>query len=86
MPRFPLYQLQHNFCTRLSAVAADAVVQQAMRHFSAETKRHYHLGMTEQVRERIEDMNKQVYGQDEVCHSYDSGSDASSELVEAARN
>jgi len=33
------------FCTRLSWVAPDAVVQRAMRHSSPETKRHYQLGM-----------------------------------------
>jgi hypothetical protein len=39
------------FCTRLSWVAPDAVVQRAMRHSSPETKRHYQLGMVEQVRQ-----------------------------------
>ena len=38
---FPMYNLRHVFCTRLSWVAADAVVQRAMRHSSPETKRHY---------------------------------------------
>jgi integrase len=45
---FPIYTLRHVFCTRLSEVAPDAVVQRAMRHSSPETKRHYQLGMAEQ--------------------------------------
>ena len=36
---FPIYNLRHVFCTRLSWVAADSVVQRAMRHSSPETKR-----------------------------------------------
>ena len=47
---FPIYNLRHVFCTRLSWVAPDTVVQRAMRHSSPETKRHYQLGMVEQVR------------------------------------
>ena len=35
---FPIYNLRHTFCTRLSWVAPDAVVQRAMRHSSPETK------------------------------------------------
>ena len=58
---FPIYNLRHVFCTRLSWVAADAVVQRAMRHSSPETKRHYQLGMVDQVREGIEQANKQVH-------------------------
>ena len=58
---FPIYNLRHVFCTRLSWVAADAVVQRAMRHSSPETKRHYQLGMLDQVREGIEQANKQVH-------------------------
>lgn len=41
---FPIYHLRHVFCTRLSRVAPDTVVQRAMRHSSPETKRHYQLG------------------------------------------
>src|SRR6202158_4558823 len=41
---FPIYHLRHVFCTRLSWVAPDAVVQRATRHSSPETKRHYQLG------------------------------------------
>lgn len=54
VPYFPIYNLRHVFCTRLSGVAPDAVVQRAMRHTSPETKRHYQLGMTEQVRQAVE--------------------------------
>jgi len=57
---FPIYNLRHVFCTRLSWVAADAVVQRAMRHSSPETKRHYQLGMVDQVREGIERANDQT--------------------------
>jgi len=46
----------------LSEVAADAVVERAMRHTSPETKRHYQLGMAEQVRQAVEKTNKRLYG------------------------
>ncbi len=59
---FPIYNLRHVFCTRLSEVAADAVVERAMRHTSPETKRHYQLGMAEQVRQAVEKTNKRLYG------------------------
>jgi integrase len=59
---FPIYNLRHVFCTRLSEVAPDAVVQRAMRHTSPETKRHYQLGMAEQVRQAVEKTNKRLYG------------------------
>jgi integrase len=57
---FPLYNLRHVFCTRLSEVAADAVVQRAMRHTSPETKRRYQLGMAEQVRRAVDKANKRL--------------------------
>jgi hypothetical protein len=38
VPHFPLYNLRHVFCTRLSGVAPDAVVQRAMRHTSPENQ------------------------------------------------
>jgi hypothetical protein len=41
VPHFSIYTLRHVFCTRLSTVAPDAVVQRAMRHTSPETKRIY---------------------------------------------
>jgi hypothetical protein len=69
---FPIYHLRHVFCTRLSWVAPDAIVQRAMRHSSPETKRHYQLGMVEQVRQNIEKANETVYGRSEVLHFYDS--------------
>ena len=58
---FPIYNLRHVFCTRLSWVAPDAVVQRAMRHSSPETKRHYQLGMVDQVRQGIEKANEEAY-------------------------
>jgi integrase len=61
VPYFPIYNLRHVFCTRLSWVAPDAVVQRAMRHSSPETKRHYQLGMVDQVREGIERANERAY-------------------------
>jgi len=57
---FPIYTLRHVFCTRLSEVAPDAVVQRAMRHSSPETKRHYQLGMAEQVRHAVNKANKRL--------------------------
>jgi integrase len=62
VPHFPIYNLRHAFCTRLSWVAPDAVIERAMRHTSPETKRRYQLGMVEQVREAMERANQQVYG------------------------
>ncbi len=62
VPRFPLYTLRHVFCTRLSEVAPDAVVQRAMRHTSPETKRRYQLGMADQVRQAMERANESAYG------------------------
>jgi integrase len=35
---FPIINLRHVFCTRLSWVAPDTVIQRAMRHSSPETK------------------------------------------------
>ncbi len=83
---FPIYHLRHVFCTRLSWVAPDAVVQRAMRHMSPETKRHYQLGMTEQVRQSLERANRRVYGGGKVLHFYDSRPHASGESQKAAGN
>jgi len=69
---FPIYHLRHVFCTRLSWVAPDAVVQRGMRHSSPETKRHYQLGMVEQVGQNLEKANERVYGTGKVLHFYDS--------------
>src|SRR5580693_4169753 len=52
--------------TRLSGVAADAVVQRAMRHTSPETKRRYQLGMTDQVRQAVEKANEKAYGRKRI--------------------
>jgi integrase len=62
IPHFSLYTLRHIFCTRLSEVAPDAVVQRAMRHSSPETKRRYQLGMANQVRQAVEKANESAYG------------------------
>jgi integrase len=79
VPHFPIYNLRHVFCTRLSGVAPDAVVQRAMRHTSPETKRHYQLGMTDQVRQAMEKSNKKAYGRGQLLHFYYSGPDATKE-------
>jgi len=63
VPHFPIYNLRHGFCTRLSWVAPDAVIERAMRHTSPETKRIYQLSMVEQVREAMEKANQRVYGE-----------------------
>jgi integrase len=70
VPYFPIYHLRHVFCTRLSWVAPDAVVQRAMRHSSPETKRHYQLGMVEQVRQNLEKANERVYGKGKVLRIF----------------
>jgi hypothetical protein len=69
---FPIYTLRRVFCTRLSEVAPDAVVQRAMRHSSPETKRHYQLGMAEQVRHAVNKANKRLYGKRAALHFRDS--------------
>jgi hypothetical protein len=51
-------------------VAPDAVVPRAMRHSSAETKRHYQLGMVEQVREGIERANERAYQERDPLRFY----------------
>ena len=76
---FPIYHLRHVFCTRLSWVAPDAVVQRAMRHSSPETKRHYQLGMVEQLRQNLEKANERVYGERKVLRFYDAPSVAERE-------
>ena len=50
-----------------------------MRHSSPETKRHYQLGMVEQVRQNLEKANEKVYGRGKVLHFYDSHPDAEKE-------
>lgn len=71
VPHFSIYTLRHVFCTRLSAVAPDAVVQRAMRHTSPETKRIYQLGMAGQVREALEKSNEKAYGENRLLRFYD---------------
>ncbi len=78
---FPIYNLRHVFCTRLSWVAPDAVVQRAMRHASPETKRHYQLGMVDQVRENIERANEKAYHGRRLLHFRDSGPGRRRKLV-----
>jgi integrase len=69
---FPIYNLRHVFCTRLSWVAPDAVVQRAMRHSSPETKRWYQLGLVDQIREHLERVNEKTYEGCESLHNRDS--------------
>jgi hypothetical protein len=61
VPYFPIYNLRHVFCTRLSWVAPDALVQRAMRQSSPETKRWYQLGLVDQIREHLERVNEKTY-------------------------
>jgi integrase len=85
VPYFPIYNLRHVFCTRLSWVAPDAVVQRAMRHSSPETKRHYQLGMVDQVREGIERANERAYqGDDKVLRFYYGEMKTEKEAVQAS--
>jgi integrase len=72
VPYFPIYNLRHVFCTRLSWVAPDAVVQRAMRHSSPETKRRYQLGIVHQVREHLERANEKAYEGRTPLHFRDS--------------
>jgi integrase len=85
VPHFPIYTLRHVFCTRLSEVAPDAVVQRAMRHTSPETKRRYQLAMAEQVRQAVEKVNQRLYGRT-ALHFRDSEPVVSQELATAASN
>ena len=71
---FPIYNLRHVFCTRLSWVAPDAVVQHAMRHSSPETKRFYQLGLAHQVREHLERVNRKTEQERDSLQIRDSGS------------
>jgi hypothetical protein len=70
----------------LSGVAADAVVQRAMRHTSPETKRRYQLGMTDQVRQAVEKSNEKAYGRKRVLRFYDVRPDAKKEGAKTLRN
>jgi integrase len=79
---FPIYNLRHVFCTRLSWVAPDTVVQRAMRHSSPETKRHYQLGMVDQVREGIEQANERAYQEQKVLRFHYGGPESEKEAVQ----
>ena len=86
VPYFPIYSLRHVFCTRLSWVAPDAVVQRAMRHSSPETKRHYQLGMVDQVRAGIEQANERAYqGKQKLLRFYYVSPKAEKEAAEASQ-
>jgi integrase len=86
VPYFPIYNLRHVFCTRLSWVAPDAVVQRAMRHSSPETKRHYQLGMVDQVREGIERANERAYqGKQKLLRFYYVSPKGEKEAAEASQ-
>jgi len=74
------------FCTRLSGVAPDAVVQRAIRHTSPETKRRYQLGMTDQVRQAVEQANEKAYGRKKVLRFYDVRPDAKKKEGKAVCN
>jgi integrase len=86
VPAFPIYNLRHVFCTRLSEVAPDAVVQRAMRHTSPETKRHYQLGMADQVRDAVDKANNRLYGTRAALHFRDSRAPKSKEVKIAVCN
>lgn len=81
---FPIYNLRHVFCTRLSWVAPDAVVERAMRHSSPETKRHCQLGMVDQVREGIEHANKRAYLGKKLLRFYYGEAKAEKEVLKAS--
>jgi integrase len=86
VPAFPIYNLRHVFCTRLSEVAPDAVVRRAMRHTSPETKRHYQLGMADQVRDAVDKANNRLYGKRAALHFRDSRTPKSKEVKIAVCN
>lgn len=57
-----------------------------LRHTSPETKRHYQLGMADQVRQAMEKSNKKAYGRGRLLHFYDSGPNAKKEGAKAVSN
>jgi hypothetical protein len=67
-----IYSLRHVFCTPLSWVAPDAIVQRAMRHSSPDIKRRYQLGLIHQVREHLERANEKTYQGRDPLHFRDS--------------
>ena len=68
VPHLPLYKLRHVFCSRLSGVVPDAVVQRAMRHSSPETERRHQSGMADQERKAVEKANTRLYGRRRALH------------------
>jgi hypothetical protein len=86
VPAFLIYNLRHVFCTRLGEVAPDAVVQRAMRHTNPETKRHYQLGMADQVRNAVDKANKRLCGKRAALHFRDSHTRNSEEVKIAVCN
>jgi hypothetical protein len=68
-----------------AGLAPDPVVQRAMRHSSPETKRHYQLGMVDQVREGIERANDRAYQDEQVLRSYYGGAESEKETVSEVR-
>ena len=61
-------------------------MQRAMRHTSPKAKRHYQLGMAEQVRQAVEKVNQRLYGERTALHLRDSQPVVSEELATAAPN
>jgi integrase len=86
VPAFPIYNLRHVFCTLLSEVAPDAVVQRARRHTSPETKRHYQLGVAGQVRNAVDKPNKRLYGKRAALYFRDNHTRKSEEVKVAVCN
>ena len=58
----------------------------AMRHSSPETKRHYQLGMADQVGNAVDRANKKLYGKRGVLHFRDSQAPEKEETQIAVRN
>src|SRR5712672_3278896 len=82
----PTFNLRRVFCTRLSWVAPDAIVQRAMRHSSPETKRRYQLGIIHQVREHLERANEKAYQGRDPLHFRDSRVPAEVSRITEVRN
>jgi hypothetical protein len=57
-----------------------------MRHTSPETKRHYQLGMADQVRNAVDKANKRLYGKRAALHFRDSCTSTSKEVKIAVCN
>jgi hypothetical protein len=57
-----------------------------MRHTSPETKRHYQLGMADQVRDAVDKANNRRYGKRAALHFRDSRTPKSKEVKIAVCN